>query len=98
MSKKAFSKIKAGLDDALAIAEGRADPSTYRVHIPETIEVKAIRRKTKMTQKAFADRYGFAVGTLRDWEQNRYTPDKTARALLRVIDKEPEAVERALGA
>jgi hypothetical protein len=33
MSKRAFDKIKAGLEDAIAIARGEADPSTWRVHV-----------------------------------------------------------------
>jgi hypothetical protein len=34
MSKKAFDAIAAGLRDAIAIARGDADPSTYRVYPP----------------------------------------------------------------
>lgn len=32
MAKKAFDRIMDGLKEAKAIAEGKADPSTYRVH------------------------------------------------------------------
>jgi hypothetical protein len=32
MSKHAFNKIKAGIEEAIAIARGEADPATYRVH------------------------------------------------------------------
>ena len=98
MSRLAFDKIRAGLDEAIAFTKGELAPGTFRVHIPDAIDVKAIRAKTGMTQAAFAERYGFAIGTLRDWEQRRSAPDKTARALLLVIDREPEAVERALSA
>jgi hypothetical protein len=34
MSKHAFDKIKAGIEDAIAIARGEADAATYRVHVP----------------------------------------------------------------
>jgi hypothetical protein len=34
MSTKAFDKIAEGLIDAIAIAKGKADPATYRVHVP----------------------------------------------------------------
>ena len=34
VTRNAFDKIKAGLEDAIAIARGEADPSTYRVHLP----------------------------------------------------------------
>src|ERR1700674_537877 len=82
--------------EARAIARGEADPSTYRVHVPSEIDVKAIRMKLQLSQAEFANRFGIAPGTLRDWEQNRKRPDGPARVLLVVIDKEPEAVKRAL--
>ncbi len=34
MSKKAFNKISAGLNSAISIVGGKADPKTYRVHVP----------------------------------------------------------------
>jgi putative transcriptional regulator len=43
-----------------------------------------------------AARFGILPATLRDWEQNRRHPDGAARVLLMVIDKEPDAVTRAL--
>ncbi|WP_020181055.1 helix-turn-helix domain-containing protein [Methylopila sp. M107] len=91
-----FDEIAEGLREAASIAKGEADPSTYRVHIPASVDVKAIRRRTGLTQRAFATQYGFALGTLRDWEQGRSNPDGVARSLLVIIDREPEAVARAL--
>jgi putative transcriptional regulator len=84
--------------EAQVIAQGRADPATYGVHVPMYVDVRAIRRGLKMTQAAFAGRYGFPLGTLRDWEQGKGRPDTSARAYLLVISREPEAVERALRA
>jgi putative transcriptional regulator len=51
-----------------------------------------------MTQEEFAFRYGLTLARVRDWEQGRSAPDGAARAYLRVIEKEPEAVHRALAA
>lgn len=96
MSTDAFDGIMEGLGDALAIAEGRADPTTYRIHAPATIDVRAIRRRHGLTQVAFAERYGFALGRVRDWEQGRTQPESSLRILLTVLDREPEAVSRAL--
>jgi putative transcriptional regulator len=96
MSKSAFDKIAAGLTDAVAIARGEADPSSYVVHIPAEIDVKAIRGKLGMTQAAFAKTYGLPAANIRDWEQGRRMPDQSARVLLKVIAAEPEAVARAL--
>jgi len=98
MSKKAFDKIAAGLTDAIAIAKGDADPTTYRVHVPADVDVLQIRRKMGLTREAFAMRFGLQLGTVRDWEQRKRRPEGAARVLLTVIEKEPEAVTRALTA
>jgi putative transcriptional regulator len=85
-----------GLEQALAFIEGTADESQYVVHIPPEIDIKAIRGRLGMTQQEFANRFDFNINTLRHWEQGRRVPDGTARAYLRVIDREPEAVQKAL--
>lgn len=59
-------------------------------------DVKAIRAKLGMSQDAFAATFGFSVAALRDWEQRRRVPRGPARALLQIIDREPEAARRAL--
>ncbi len=95
MSKLGKRLIEAA-EEALAIARGEADPSTYRVHIPAEIDTRAIRQKLKLTQKQFSQRYHIPVATLRDWEQGRRVPDAPARALIKAIREEPAAVRRAL--
>ena len=57
---------------------------------------KAIRLAMGLTQEAFARRFEIAVGTLRDWEQGAHIPDSTAKAYLRVIEADPDAVVQAL--
>jgi len=54
MTSKVAESIRRGLEEALAYAEGAADTSRYGVHIPEDIDVKAIRAKLEMTQEEFA--------------------------------------------
>jgi putative transcriptional regulator len=98
MSKRAFDKIKAGLEGAIAIARGEADPATYRVHVPAEIDVKAIRNKLGMSQAQFAASFGFGLDAVQNWEQGRRRPEGAARAFLKVIEREPEAVRRALAA
>jgi len=97
MSKVADS-IRRGLEQAIAFAEGKADENAYGVHVPERIDVKAIRSKLAMTQEEFAGRFGFSVRTLRHWEQGARQPEGPARAYLLVIDRAPQAVQAALHA
>ena len=83
MSKLGKRLINAA-KSAQAIAKGEADPKTYKVHVPAHLDVRAIRTKLKMSQNAFAARFGILPSTLRDWEQNRRHPDGAARVLLMV--------------
>lgn len=97
MTKTAFGKIKAGLEDALAFARGEADPASYRVHLPPPqIDVRRLRRRLGLTQRDFAARFGFSLARVRDWEQGRSRPDGAMQAYLLVIEREPKAVGRAL--
>ena len=57
---------------------------------------RRIRDRLTLTQEQFAERFEIPLGTLRDWEQGVSFPDQSARTLLRVIDKDPEAVVNAL--
>ena len=49
-----------------------------------------------MTQQQFADFLLISVRTLQKWEQGEREPDGASHTLLRVMEKEPEAVKRAL--
>lgn len=92
-------KVVAGLRDAIAYAKGdrsRARVSTYDV--PQSIDVKNIREQLGMSQPEFALKFGFSLGTLRQWEQGRRSPEGPARVLLTVISHRPDAVEKALEA
>lgn len=80
--------------EARAIARGEAEPA--RSFTLPAIDVAAIRARTGLSQARFAQRFGLSPSAIRDWEQQRRTPDPAARTLLMVIDKEPDAVVRAL--
>jgi putative transcriptional regulator len=96
MTSKVSDGIRRGLEEAVAYAKGKADESRYGVHIPEQIDVQAIRTKLGMTQEEFAGRFGFSIKTLRHWEQKQRVPEGPARAYLLVIARDPKAVRRAL--
>ncbi len=92
-------KVVAGLRDAIAYAKG--DQSRARVteyNVPQSIDVKKVREQLGMTQPEFALKFGFSLGTLRQWEQGRRSPEGPARVLLTVISHRPEAVTKALEA
>ncbi|HEY1962131.1 MAG TPA: hypothetical protein VGG69_06925 [Rhizomicrobium sp.] len=59
-------------------------------------DVALLRRRLRLSQGAFADLFGIPLGTVKDWEQGRRRPDAPARAYLRVIARDPDAVRQAL--
>lgn len=97
MSRVAQS-IRRGLEQAVTYARGEADLAGYRVHVPERVDVRAIRARLGMTQEEFAARFGLSVNTLCHWEQGRRQPEGATRAYLLVIDRAPQAVQEALRA
>lgn len=89
---KAGKRILSAVEEAVAYAKGK-DTGAILHAFPD---VKAIRTGLGLTQPQFAARFGLSVGSVRDWEQRRVAPDQAARVLLRVIEKNPRAVEKAL--
>ena len=96
MSKKAFDKIMGGLNDAITFSESQRDG--YGVHVLDPLDIKAIRAKTGLSQAKFASAFALEKRAVEDWEQGRRAPHGAARVLLKVIDREPQAVMRALAA
>jgi putative transcriptional regulator len=96
MPRKTADPLLRGLNQAFAAAQSVAEASICTVQIPDEIDVRAIRVRLGLTQQQFAVRFGFSVNTLRHWEQGRRVPEAPTRAYLLVIDRQPQAVERAL--
>jgi putative transcriptional regulator len=86
------------MEEVAAHRQGRIALRSRIVHVPARVDVSAIRKAKRLSQSEFAERYGFDLRTVQDWEQGRRRPERAARILLRVIEREPEAVERALRA
>jgi putative transcriptional regulator len=87
----------ASLEQAVAHARGKdGDVRTRIVMVPVEVDVKSIRRKLRMSQRDFANRFGFSLGTLQNWERGHRRPEGAARVLLKVIEKRPKAVIEAL--
>src|SRR5689334_10975869 len=60
------------------------------------VEVRALRKRMRLTQREFASRFGFPVTTLRHWERGTRKPAGTALVLLHVIRDNPRAVWQAV--
>lgn len=82
--------------NALADQDSQPLPPRQLARMRRAPNPKAIRQALKLNQQEFARQFQIAVGTLRDWEQGLHLPDSAATAYLRVIERDPEAVLRAL--
>jgi putative transcriptional regulator len=94
---KAGRRILSSVRKARAFARGESDKG-FVVHVPEEVNVRAIRKRLALTRVEFANRFGFSPDAVKEWEIGRRTPDRSARVLLKVVEHEPEAVRRALAA
>lgn len=76
---RAGERILRSARQALAYAEGRANRSKFRAHVPDRIDVRAVRRKIGMSQDEFARQFGVSKRTVQDSEQSRRRPEGPAR-------------------
>ena len=90
-------ELQEALGEVLAPVRGEVDLPCRIVDDPAADRILAVRKRLKLSRQKFADRFGLDARALQDWEQGRRVPDRAARVLLTVIDREPEAVVRALG-
>jgi putative transcriptional regulator len=57
---------------------------------------RRVRRRLGFSQAEFASRIDVSLETIRNWEQGKRSPTGAAKALLKVLDKAPEAALAAL--
>ena len=95
-------KVLRAMNKAEARAAARTDPDNppredrAPGRMKRVSQARILRMRFHLTQEEFSARFGIPLGTLRDWEQGKSEPDQAARAYLRVIAAEPEAVAKAL--
>jgi putative transcriptional regulator len=94
MNDEMFNELLASVEEVDAIITGKKKPS--RVTRFDEPEVKAIREKTGLTQNRFALLIGVSKRTLENWEQGRRHPTGPARALLQIVDADPEYALKSL--
>jgi putative transcriptional regulator len=97
MDDKLFKELNANLKEAVKIAKGASAPkSVYVVLSPA--EIKAIRASVRMSQAVFARSFQLSLDTIKGWEQGKRKPDAAAVNYLRMIQADPEHVQRTLAA
>ena len=96
MKKELFAELVESIEEAGKIRKGLVKPSrTFRYR---PVDIKRIRNRLHVSQSQFSLMIGVSKSTLQNWEQGRREPEGPAKALLRVVDKQPQAVLEALQA
>ena len=89
-------EVEGALKEVVAHVRGEVDLSCRIVDDPSAQRITDLRKRMNLSRQKFADRFGLDARAVQDWEQGRRVPDRAARVLLTVIDRNPKAVERAL--
>ena len=89
-------EVETALGEVVAHVRGEIALPCRLFDDPSAARIRALRKRMKLSRGKFAERFGLDPRAVQDWEQGRRVPDRSARVLLTVIDREPEAVERAL--
>jgi putative transcriptional regulator len=96
MKKELFDELVESIKEAGKIRKGLVKPSRLFRYRP--VDIKRIRKRLHVSQTQFSLMIGVSKSTLQNWEQGRREPDGPAKALLRIVDKQPQAVLEALQA
>ena len=86
-----FEELLASVKDMGKHMRGEKLAGVVVREFPEP-DVKAIRERTGMSQTRFAFLIGVKPKTLQNWEQRRVRPSGPARALLKIVEANPQAL------
>ena len=105
MEKELFNELISSVREAGRISRGEAkakrvhSAGELRAHLKKTFkpaQIVRMRTRLKMSQAELARLMLISKATLQSWEQGRRKPEGPALALIRVMNKNPEAVATAL--
>jgi len=89
--EEAFLEVAAGLRGEIALEQYEVDSDALTPS-----RIKAIRTRVAPSTKDFERQFRVPARTVEAYEQGRRRPDTATDVLLRVIEREPDAVRRAL--
>jgi len=97
MSKLGDELVRS-MAQALAHAQGKRTGARVHKFAIGPEEIQKARKSLGLSQDEFASAFGVSASTLRKWEQGQRAPTGAAKTLLKIIEREPKAVIRALSA
>jgi len=99
MKRDIFSELVEGVEALAEERQGRITLRSHKIQLSELQELGAdelisIRQQLNMSRPVFAMYLRTNTRTLENWEQGRAKPNAQAVALIRLVQKYPETVER----
>jgi putative transcriptional regulator len=94
-----YDQLLGRLTEALAQPKRKSAPDLCQappLPVPGQLDLAAIRRRTDLSQRAFASRIGVSLVTERKWEQGHRSPAGPARVLLALVARNPLIVAETL--
>jgi len=90
MKKDDFESLRKGMAEAKAYMEGAREG--YVAHEP--VDVRAVRARTALKRKDFAERYRLDPRAVEQWEQGRRRPERGTEMYLRLIGQDPDRMAK----
>lgn len=97
--RKLFDELKQGLEDIKHHQAGKITLKTYKIEARPKMSVTAdlireTREKLHLSRGVFARKIRVSLRTLERWEQGRSKPNEQASALIQLVRKYPDTIER----
>ncbi|MBF0148027.1 MAG: transcriptional regulator [Magnetococcales bacterium] len=95
--RKLFDELVEGINDINEFQEGKVTLRHYCVAPKPPVEIEPafiVKVRGQMSQGVFARRLRISEATLKNWEQGRTKPPPTAAALIMMVDRFPDTLER----
>lgn len=94
-----FEELKEGIEEIKSNRQGKITLRAYDVKLRPLPKITAssirnIRRKLHLSRNVFAMRLRVSPRTLEKWEQGETVPNSQAAALLLMVKKYPETLDR----
>ena len=102
MKINADTNVSKGIDAARVDATTEADIAAqiaedeYEAMLDAAKFARRVRKRLGLSQAELSERIDVSIETIRNWEQGRRYPTGAAKALLKILDRAPEASLLAL--
>lgn len=91
--RRDIAVLDATTDEDIAVQQAEDDAEA---HMAAARYVRRVRKRLGLTQREFSQRIEVPLDTIRNWEQGKREPAGPAKALLKILARNPEIALSAL--